>query len=638
MKGLKETFILIRFNALSIFIYELIMRVISYSVLVPMLYAIINFSVKLSGVMYLYKSNINKFFKSPTTYLFIGLIILIYAFSIIINIFGIIIALDASKRREKIGFVELFFRSVFKAASLLRPRNFMILIVSMFLLPVSSIALTSLSLLNIHVPSYVMVYFSGKKAFLNTVSIAYAVLSFISFGLIYALHSYALNKKRASKSVKDSIRLIKTGGLRKVIGILLFNIMVVMATFFLSGSLSELIYRLLRAINRKGSINYFIYMATVNVNTLLYIPMALFVFPMLFGYISVKYYQVIGEHPEVLTEPDRKNMIQHRFSERHRRWREKKNQRDDDKRSRSVREVIRSDEEKHRLYQRAVFIMIFLIILILDSAYYIMVKTSVVSLNAAHLNKTVITAHRGDSKHAPENTLAAFEAAIENGADVIELDVRETKDGEIIVTHDKNLVRTTGIDAYVEDLTFGEIRQFDAGSWFSEEFKGEQIPTLREAIELIDGRAKLNIELKPDKKNRYLEESVVRLIEEYDLYDDCVVTSLNYKSIGKVKELDDRIETVYVMSAAGGNFFDLKIADAYSINYRYIDDQVVRNCRKRGKDIYAWTVNDEESLERVMLVGVDNVITDDPAFVKDTMYESYNNGLFSLILTRMAFR
>ncbi len=638
MKGLKETYILIKFNALSIFIYELVMRVLSYSVLIPALYTIVNFSVKLSGVKYLYKANITKFFHSPTTYIFFGLIILIYAFAIIMNVFGVIIAIDASKRKEKIGFVELFFRSLVRATGLFRPRNFMILIVSMFLLPLSSIALTSLSLLNIHVPSYIVWYFSKKRTFINVISIIYAVISLFSFGMIYALHIYTLRRKRFKKAVKDSFNLIKVGGLRKVVGIFIANILVIGTVFFLSGAFSELVFRLLKAVKSNGSMNYFIYIATVNVNTFLYIPMALFVFPMLFGYISVKYYQVREEHPEVLTEPEKKNRLQHKLSERDEKWREKKKQRRDERHKKSIKYQIKSDPEKSRLYDRAVFIMVLLIFIVLDSAYYALVKVNVVSLNAAHLQKVVVTAHRGDSKHAPENTLAAFEAAIENGADVIELDVRETKDGVIIVTHDKNMIRTTGIDAYVEDMTFGEIRQFDAGSWFSEEFKGEQIPTLREAIELIDGRAKLNIELKPDVKNQHLEESVAELIEEYDLYKDCVVTSLKYNSIKKIKQIDDRIKTVYVMSAAGGSFFDLKYADAFSINYKFVDEHVMHNAEKRGKEIYVWTVNDAASLESVMLVGVDNVITDDPGFVKDSMYETYNNGLFSYLLTQLAFR
>ena len=638
MKGLKETFKLIRFNALSIFMYELIMRILSYSVLIPALYTIINFSVKVSGVEYLYKKNLTKYFQSPTTYIFFALIILIYAFAITMNVCGVILAIDASKREEKIGVVELFFRSLFKATGLLRPRNFMILIVSMFLLPLSSVALTSLSLLNIHVPGYVVAFFTKNKAVIVVLSIIYAVLSLLSFGLIYVIHIYTLRRKRFRKAVRDSLNLLKVGGVRKVLGILIFNLLVLAMIFFLSGSLSELIYRVLKVVNNKGSMSYYIYIATVNVNTFLYIPMALFVFPMLFGYISVKYYQVREEHPEVLTEPEKKTRLHHRLSEKDKEWREKKNRKRIERHQKSIRYLVRKDPVKKRMYDRAVFIMILLIFIVLDSAYYVLVKVNIVSLNAAHLQKTVVTAHRGDSKHAPENTLAAFEAAIENGADVIELDVRETKDGEIIVIHDKNLKRTTGINANVEDLTFGEIRQFDAGGWFSEDFKGEQIPTLREVIELVDGRVKLNIELKPDSLNKHLEESVALLIEEYDLYKDVVVTSLNYKAIEKIKELDDRIETVYVMSAAGGEYFDLKCADAFSINYKYIDEHVIRNCNKRGKDVYAWTVNDAETLETVMMFGVDNVITDDPGFVKDTMYESYNDGLFSYLLTRLAFR
>ena len=633
MKGLKETFKLIKFNALPIFMYELIMRVLSYSVLIPALYALVNFSVKFSGVKYLYISNLHRFFHSPTTYIFFVLIVLIYAFALMLNIIGVIIAIDASRRKERISSVELFFRSLVRTVALLRPRNILILVAAIFLLPISSVAFTSLSLLNVQIPSYIVVYFSKKKMLLNTLMIIYASISLLFFGLIYLIHSYVLGKKGFKKSAKDSLRLLKAGGIRKVFGILIFNLLVVGAIFFLSGTLTEIMYRVLKVTSSKKSVNYLIYIATVNVNKLLYIPMALFTFPMIFGYISVKYYQVAEMHPEVLTEPEKKHRIIHKINEKDEAWREKRRERTHRKKLAS----FKNDPEKYRLYKRAVLTMVILIFVVLDAAYYILVSVNILSLNAAHLRTAVVTAHRGDSKHAPENTLAAFELAIENGADVIELDVRETKDGKIIVTHDKNLKRTTGIDAYVEDLTYGEIRQFDAGSWFSEEYKGEQIPTLQEAIELIDGRAKLNIELKPDVQNKHLEESVAELIEEYDLYDDCVVTSLQYKAIKKIKEIDDRIETVYVMSAAGGNYYDLKYADNYSINYRFIDDHVMRNCNQRGKEVYAWTVNSAEALESVMMVGVDNVITDDPGFVKDSMYESYNNGLFSYIVARLAF-
>ena len=92
------------------------------------------------------------------------------------------------------------------------------------------------------------------------------------------------------------------------------------------------------------------------------------------------------------------------------------------------------------------------------------------------------------------------------------------------------------------------------------------------------------------------------------------------------------------MSVAGGNYYDLKYADAYSINYRFIDNMIVNNIHKRGKEIYVWTVNNKVTLENMMLLNVDNVITDNPGFVKDSMYETYRGGLFSYIVRRFAFK
>ena len=92
------------------------------------------------------------------------------------------------------------------------------------------------------------------------------------------------------------------------------------------------------------------------------------------------------------------------------------------------------------------------------------------------------------------------------------------------------------------------------------------------------------------------------------------------------------------MSVAGGNYYDLKYADAYSINYKYVDNVIVRNIHRRGKEVYVWTINNKTNLENMMLLDVDNIITDDPGMVKDSMYETYSGGLFSYIVRRFAFK
>ena len=136
-----------------------------------------------------------------------------------------------------------------------------------------------------------------------------------------------------------------------------------------------------------------------------------------------------------------------------------------------------------------------------------------------------VTAHRGASRFFPENTMAAFQGALEAGADWIELDVHESKDGQIFVMHDKSFKRTTGVNALAWTLTYDEIAELDAGSFFSKNFEGERIPLLSEAIEFaIENDIRLNIEIKPSSGEPDLEERLVDLILDYAVVDGKSIT------------------------------------------------------------------------------------------------------------------
>ena len=137
-----------------------------------------------------------------------------------------------------------------------------------------------------------------------------------------------------------------------------------------------------------------------------------------------------------------------------------------------------------------------------------------------------VLAHRGYSGKAPENTMAAFELALAAGADGLELDVHITKDGEVVVIHDHTLERTTNGRGRVEELTYSELAQFDAGSWFGEEFRGQRLPKLSEVCELIRGTDKIfNVELKTGVGFQTLTEKVAELIVAYDLVHKTIISS-----------------------------------------------------------------------------------------------------------------
>ncbi len=265
--------------------------------------------------------------------------------------------------------------------------------------------------------------------------------------------------------------------------------------------------------------------------------------------------------------------------------------------------------------------------LLLDGGFYVLKRYNVISINADYMSKVKITAHRGDSVHAPENSLEAFEKAIENGADVIELDVRETKDGEIVVMHDENVKRVCGVDKKIGKMTYEEIQELNLATKYKGKNKDEydfvRVPTLREAIELVGDRAEMNIELKPAKTDKGMERKVADIVKEYDYYHNCVVASLTYKSIKKIKRYDPEIKTIYVMSVAMGDFYGLEYVDGFSIKHRFINNDLVRNAHKAGKDVYAWTIDDKSDLENMMLLDVDCIITDDPDKTRRHMYENY---------------
>lgn len=138
-----------------------------------------------------------------------------------------------------------------------------------------------------------------------------------------------------------------------------------------------------------------------------------------------------------------------------------------------------------------------------------------------------ITAHRGSSEKAPENSLSAIRQAIDDRADYAEIDVQETADGVIVVIYDSDLMRVTGVNRKLWDISYDEIKGMDAGSWFSTEFAGEPIPTLQQVIDLVGDRFKLNIELKLYGHGQKLARRVVDIIEANRFEERCVITSLD---------------------------------------------------------------------------------------------------------------
>lgn len=229
----------------------------------------------------------------------------------------------------------------------------------------------------------------------------------------------------------------------------------------------------------------------------------------------------------------------------------------------------------------------------------------------------LIIAHRGASSLAPENTIPAFNKAIELGCDGIELDVQLTKDGQVVVFHDSFLIRTTDGTGFVNEATLEELKRLDAGEHFSKEFKGTKIPTLAEVLDLLGPyRLILIIELKG--KQETLEYKVADLIKAYNFQDRAIVSSYNYSYLNNIKssysDIRTEVDIVWTFEDIVSLAKKLKVNSIAPIHYfvRKMWKITILKLRANKINLFTYTVNDKEDMLRMIKKGVDGIMTDKP--------------------------
>lgn len=239
--------------------------------------------------------------------------------------------------------------------------------------------------------------------------------------------------------------------------------------------------------------------------------------------------------------------------------------------------------------------------------------------------ETLVTAHRGSTMNAPENSISSIKQAIFEEADYAEIDVMTTKDNVVVLFHDLTLKRINKSNLAIKDMTFEETQKVDNGSYFSEKFAGEKIPTLEEVLKLAKGKIKLNIELKPMQENEKLAEEVVNLVKKYDMENEVVITSLNYDILQETKNLTNKISVGYILMAGVGDLTKLNV-DFLSVEKSVLKSKLVYAMHALNKEVHVWTINDIDEIEEVISLGADNIITDDVELVEEIKESIKNSG------------
>jgi len=605
---MSKTIELLRFNWKTLLFFEIIYRLFGLAVIFPVANRLLYISVKLSGHEYLVNSNFTEYISRPSTILIFISMFLIFGLYIAYEIVVLAILFHSSYYKQIIGLYTLFVASIQKLFKLIRRYHIFIILSSMlFFAIVEGLHIVGIAT-TIQIPTVIEDQLSSTKWFYPTLLLSIFIAMYLFIETIFFELQCTIEESDIYSNFSHSRKILKGNRINYFIEFISINVIINTFFYLVYFMIIGLVGLLLFLIKDDNvvyptllTILYTIYLVIGFVATIVLIPAN-------FAWINSLYYQN-------KKSVDKKTQIE-------------------------LNQIMTNRSYSKRFYDRlfATFGLILTMIVVF-------VLTSV-SNDPSHLelfNNPIVIVHRGGGNSAPENTISAIEMGIDLGADSVEFDVRFTKDNIPILMHDETLGRTTNdtLNRAVNALTLEEIKQLDAGSWFSEEFIGEEVPTLREAIEVIDSRIDIFLEIKGINDDAV--SIILDIIEETSIENKVKIMSFNETLLKDIKDENRNIETILLLPSFVGDINILsnkEHIDHYGLRYTIINNnkEQVRRLQESGKGVFVWTVNEETSILEMIQLNVDGIITDAPLLTRELVYSDSKKSQFTKLLEQLFTR
>lgn len=582
-KRAQQDFSLLKSSGKHIFLFELTYKLVATSVAYPLMILLINLALKIAGISYLTNEYILKAVTHPLVIIMILFTIVLFVLYCAYEMSFLTACFEFKRRKESASIIETGYTALQRMKRLFQLRNLplnlfyfiSILAVNVTILCNVLYSQTAVNLLR----TYILYNRWQIKA--GLILLLVVIYLFVIRG-IYTFPIFIIEKVTFKEAYKKSRQTVRKHFVGTMAGLIGYNIgiLVLIGLFYVTISVILIAGVKILDMAYLGSAIYLSILKNIRMVTKLFL--IYIAIPFSYSMISRLYYKY-GD-----TETTDYDVI--------------------------------TIHEKYVRLNRCIYFFLLAGSIVLNISYVALGFNKNPFDKVAIFHETKITAHRGDSHSAPENTLSAFKKAMDNMADYIELDVRQTKDGKIVVMHDNSTFRTTGVARKVGEMTLDEIKQLDAGSFFDESYAGEEIPTLDEVLELVNGKIMVNIEIKTADTDQNIAQEVVKVIDSYDAQDKVVITSFDYHALQQVKQWNPDIQVGYILSVAYGDFYNMDGVDFFSMNASFLSIRLVDAIHNSGKQVYAWTVNNEASIKNLSNKGVDNIITDNPVLARETIY------------------
>ncbi|MDE7326771.1 MAG: glycerophosphodiester phosphodiesterase [Lachnospiraceae bacterium] len=610
-------------NIRALFLFELLCKAAFTMVFYPLCKAAFRLLLRVTGYSYLTLENLPRFVRHPATVTVLFAVLLAGSLFYLVEAVSLIVFYQGYVKEKKIGVIQILFPGISRTGELLRKRKRgRILLFSLLNALVTLSPMLFVFAIQFKVPAYIA-RTVASEAYGGIFILLFVILCLlVNFFGVHSLYYCVLGEYDFTEGFKKSAKVVWRYRFRYIFSLVGQNLL--LALFYAVLYVGVLILVCYLIYCTKSEQVLMAAMLTAYDEVMIYMGVFITVTAQIVNYaVLARMFSKYGMKGEIVNSlPNRIEKIQEQIVYED-----------------AVRQMEYTAQEKIQKklssrYTKLTAAAVAAVVLV--NAYEVADAFRNGSLTDREtLFGTYITAHRGSSGTAPENTLVALRQAIDDMADFAEIDVQETKDGVVILMHDASLRRTAGRRARVGDVTYAQILDMEAGSWFSPRFAGTRIPTLEEALKLCKGKINLNIELKVSKSatvNEDLIQKVLALIDRYDMEDQCMISCTDQGMLAKVKQQNANIKTGYILSFAYGMFYQVDYIDFFSMKSSFVNESTVRTLHSLGKEVHAWTVNSRAETERMKLLGVDNIITDHPLLVREVVYEEHVRiGFFKLL-------
>ncbi|MDR5658356.1 glycerophosphodiester phosphodiesterase [Serpentinicella sp. ANB-PHB4] len=551
-------------------------------IFVPIIAYILNLGIRATGAESLLDYQVLNIVLSYQGLVALMSIIILSTILIFIEFAVVIVIAQKKYFNNNILLADAFVTSIRKIPKLFGIGIFQLMVLLLLLLPIIDWATVSSTLIdNIRIPVFIQEQITASYLFQSLYILLLVCIGYIIVRWIFTLHEIIIEGKSTRKAIKGSMALTRKNGIKIVLKLVSFNVII---SLLVIGTIA-----IITAIPSWLNITderFYINTLLITFSGALAFIMTLLMTPINLLFLTRLYYAMKSSNNEDIVDnlkPFRSKLL--------RKW-----------------EIKIARLFKYRkIVSGSIIVGVLLTVLFMNY---------IVTDQVIHYGRDVkIASHRGELHHAPENSLSAIRLAIEKGVDYVEIDVQQTKDGVVVLNHDATLRRVAGVPYSVSELTYEEVAQVDIGSSFSPEYKGEKIPTLEQALMEVKGRSGIIIDIKIFDANVDIAESIVHLIKKHDMVDEVYVQSFNYPVLQAIREKnkDIRIGQIFFFSIGDLLSFDV---DFYTVEQSRLSNQLINNAHKAGREVWVWTVNQEQDIKRVLHYNIDGIITDYPERVQ----------------------